>query len=117
MIALQAREWATAAREAWDSALKAGSDGLDAAGRLGGEAIAVFRSVDLDDDGVPDKPRALSAAENAGAVVAEAASAAARAAAGAASGVAGAIGSWFRRKPNESSESEDSTATPQTGEE
>lgn len=97
---LQARQWTVAAGEAWNSALEAGGQGLDAAGRFGGQAIAVFRSIDLDGDGVPDKPRALSAVEGAGTAVAGAAGSAAEAAAGAASGAASAIRSWFRRKPD-----------------
>ena len=101
--ALQAREWVAAASDAWESALKVGAAGLDAAGRFAGETLAAFQSVDLDGAGVPDQPRARSAVEDAGTAVAGAASAAAQAAAGAATGaavgVADAIGSWFRRKP------------------
>lgn len=89
--ALEARQWRHAAVQARDDALKAGAEGVDAARRLGVEtfdrATEAFRPVDLDGDGVPDKPRALSAAEDAGSAIQ-----------GAAAGMAGAVGSLFRRK-------------------
>lgn len=115
---LEARRWTDAAGDAWTAALQTGADGIDAAGRLGNETLLAFQSVDLDGDGVPDKPRALCAVENAGAtisgaassaakVTADAAGVAAEAVAGAAANVAdvganvaGAIVSWLRRKPS-----------------
>ncbi len=110
--ALQAREWAAAAGDAWNSALKAGTQGLDAAGRFGGEALTAFRSVDLDGDGVPEKPRVRSAVEDAGAAVAGAASAAAGATAEAAAEAASTIGSWFRRKPGKTPTEADPNLDP-----
>lgn len=115
---LATRQWTAAVGDTWNAAVKVGADGIDTAGRFGTEAVRVFQSVDLDGDGVPDKPRALSAVENAGATIAGAASsaaqatadaagAAAKAATGAAAGVAdvgsnvaGTISSWFRSKPD-----------------
>ena len=122
---LEAKRWSTAAGEAWGIALKVGADGVDVAGRLGSSAIQVFQSVDRDGDGVPDKPLALSAVQDASTAItgaasgaAEAAADGARAAAGAAAGAAanvadraanaaGAIGSWFRRKSDKTSTLDD----------
>ena len=50
-------------------------------------ATEAFRPVDLDGDGIPDKPRAFTAAEDAGSAIK-----------GAAAGAAGAVSSLFRRK-------------------
>lgn len=52
-----------------------------------GDATDVFRSVDLDGDGVPDEPRALTAVKGAGAAVS-----------GTAAKAVGAVGSLFGRK-------------------
>jgi hypothetical protein len=57
-------------------------------------ATDVFRSVDLDGDGIPDEARALTAVKGAGSAVKGAGSAVK----GAAAGAAGAVGSVFRRK-------------------
>ena len=57
-------------------------------------ATDVFRSVDLDGDGVPDEARALTAVKGAGSAV----KGAGLAVKGAAAGAAGAVGSVFRRK-------------------
>jgi hypothetical protein len=115
---LEARHWLTAAGETWDAALKVGADGVDAAGRFSTQTLQAFQPVDLDGDGVPDKPRARTAVETAGATVLETASTAARATAGAAgaaaeavagaaasvaeagANVSGAISSWLRRRPS-----------------
>lgn len=51
------------------------------------DVVDVFRSVDLDGDGVPDEARALTAAKRAGSAVK-----------GAAAGTAGTVGSLFARK-------------------
>jgi len=87
------KRWRQAAFEVRDKALATASEGVAVAGRLGAEtfdrATGVFRSIDLDGDGVPDKPRALTAAENAGDAVK-----------GAASSVSGAIGAIWKRKPD-----------------
>jgi len=112
---LEARRWKAAAGDAWNTALQAGSDGVDAAGRFGTKTLQAFQTVDLDGDGVPDKPRALSYAEDAGAAISELASGAAKGAAGAAATAADAIGSWFRRKPDKAAlpEARDSEPTPE----
>jgi len=85
------KRWRQAAVEVRDKALASASEGVAVAGRLGVEtfdrATGAFRSIDLDGDGVPDKPRALTAAENAGDAVK-----------GAASSVTGAIGAVWKRK-------------------
>jgi hypothetical protein len=76
-------------------ALEAGARGVDAAGRFGSatftRAIEMFRPVDVDGDGVPDKPRALTAVEDAGSQIK-----------GVAGEAAGAFGSMFRRKRDRS---------------
>ena len=86
-----ARRWGQAVAEVRDKALVSASAGATVAGRIGAEtfnrATKSFRAIDIDGDGIPDKPRALAAAENAGA-----------AAKGAASGVTDAIGSLLRRR-------------------
>jgi len=86
-----AKRWRQAAVEARDKIIAAGSDGAAAAKRFGDEkferATEAFRAVDVDGDGIPDKPRAAAAAEEAGAAIK-----------GAASGVAGAFGTLFQRK-------------------
>ncbi len=89
--AAEAKRWGQAAVEARDKVLAAGSSGAAAARRRGDEAFehatGAFRSVDIDGDGVPDRPRAAAAAEEVGAALK-----------GAASGVAGAFGTLFQRK-------------------
>lgn len=71
--------------------LETGTEGLDAAKRLSSETLdrttEVFRSVDLDGDGIPDRPRALTAVGEAGSAVKDATV-----------GAAGAVGNLFRRK-------------------
>lgn len=88
---LDAKGWLDAATEVRDRVLETGTQGVDAARRLGSEtldrATNVFRSVDLDGDGTLDKPRALTAVEDAGSAIK-----------GATAGAAGAVGSLFRRK-------------------
>lgn len=88
---LEARRWSTAAGDAWSSAVKAGAGGVDAAGRFGTSTVRAFRSVDLDGDGIADKPRALSAVENVGGAITGAASSAVKATAGAAGAAAEAV--------------------------
>lgn len=74
-----------------DKALEVGARGLEAAGRFSAETVSrttePFRAVDSDGDGVPDKPRALVAAEDAGLSIK-----------GAAASAAGAIGSALQRR-------------------
>lgn len=90
---LAARRWLEAVADARDRAVATGAQGVDAARRKSGETIAragrateVFRSVDIDGDGIPDKPRALTAAEDVGTAIK-----------GATSGAVGAVGSLLRR--------------------
>jgi hypothetical protein len=91
-----AKRWGRAVAEVRDKALASASEGASAAAQIGAgtfnRAAEVFRAIDIDGDGVPDKARAAAAAENASAAVK-----------GAASNVTGAIGSVFRRKADKSS--------------
>lgn len=96
--ALEARRWTVAAADAWDTAKKVGADGMEVVGRVGTQAVHAFQAVDLDGDGIPDKPRALSVVADAGATVSDAASGAAKAAAAVATRAAGVVGSQLRRK-------------------
>lgn len=104
-----ARRWVQAVAEVRDKALVAASGGVTVAGRFGAEtfdrAAEAFRAVDSDGDGIPDKPRAAVAAENASAAVK-----------GAASSVTDAIGSILRRKIDKRASSEKSTLDTGTDE-
>jgi hypothetical protein len=75
---LAAKRWRDAVAETRDRALEAGSRGVDAVAHFGSEtldrATEPFRSVDIDGDGVPDRPRAVTVAEGAGAAIKNAAS-------------------------------------------
>ncbi|MER7796600.1 hypothetical protein [Microbacterium sp. NPDC096154] len=86
-----ARRWGRAAVEVGERMIASASEGATAAARLGtstlDRATEAFRAVDIDGDGIPDKPRAATAAEEAGAAVK-----------GAAAGVAGALGTLFGRR-------------------
>ncbi|WP_409046905.1 hypothetical protein AB2L57_09290 [Microbacterium sp. HA-8] len=86
-----AKRWSEAATEARDKVLATASEGVTAAGRFGSatvdRATEAFRAVDIDGDGIPDKPRAAAAAEEAGDAIK-----------GAAVGVADAFGTLFKRK-------------------
>lgn len=86
-----ARRWSQAVTELGEKAVALTAGGAVVAGRFGAEtldrATEVFRSVDLDGDGIPDKSRAATAAENASAAVK-----------GAASSATDAIGSILKRK-------------------
>lgn len=81
----EAKRWRQAAIEVRDRAFTATAEGADAARRIGAEAFdqaaGALRAIDIDGDGIPDKPRALAAAEDAGSAIK-----------GAAAGAAGAIG-------------------------
>lgn len=85
-----AKRWGQAAAEVVASA----SAGVSAAGRFGAEtfdrATGVFRAVDIDGDGVPDKPRAADAVEDASVAVKSATS-----------NVADVLGTLFKRKHDE----------------
>lgn len=87
---MDAKRWSKAAAEARDRVLATASEGVTAAGRIGSvtvdRATGAFRAVDIDGDGIPDKPRAAVAAEETGEAIK-----------GAAAGVAGAIGALFKR--------------------
>lgn len=99
------KRWVDAAAEARDRVLETGSGGVDAARRLGNEtldrATDVFRSVDLDGDGIPDKPRARAAVEDAGSAIK-----------GVTTGAAGAVSHLFRRKRDGASSPEVLNAEP-----
>ncbi|MBH0083714.1 hypothetical protein [Salinibacterium sp. SWN167] len=101
------KRWRQAAVEVRDKALASASEGVAVAGRVGAEtfdrATGVFRSVDLDGDGIPDKPRALTAAETAGDAVK-----------GAASNVTGAIGAIWKRKSGGNAAVEPSEPGPES---
>ncbi|WP_175987240.1 hypothetical protein [Microbacterium tenebrionis] len=92
--AKDAKRWRQAAAEAGEKVFVSASDGATAAARFStstfDRATEAFRSVDLDGDGVPDKPRAAAAAQEAGAALK-----------GAADGVAGAFGTFFKRKQSD----------------
>ena len=89
--ALDAKRWTHAVAEVRDKVVETGADGLGAARQFTSEtydrATGAFRSVDLDGDGVPDKPRAVSAVEETGAAIKAATQ-----------GAADSIGSIFRRR-------------------
>jgi hypothetical protein len=91
-----AKRWGQAVGEVRDKALSTASVGANAVGRVGSQTFdrttEVFRSVDIDGDGVADKPRAVTAAENAGAM-----------AKGAAANATDAIGELLRRKKDKKS--------------
>lgn len=86
-----AKRWSQAATEMRDKVLVSTTEGVTAAGRFGAKAFdrttEVFRSVDIDGDGIPDKARATTAASEIGTAVK-----------GAASEVAGALGTLFKRR-------------------
>jgi hypothetical protein len=77
--ALEARRWRDAAVDAKDRALETGMRGIEVAGEALIRATDAFRSVDRDGDGIPDRPRAVTAAEDAGVAIRHAASEAAEA--------------------------------------
>lgn len=89
--AQSAKRWGRAAAEVGEKVLSAANHGANAAARAGvstvDRATEVFRAVDIDGDGVPDRPRAAAAADEAGAAIR-----------GAAVGVAGAVSTLFARK-------------------
>ena len=86
-----AKRWREAAAEAGERVLATATESANAATRFGTSTIdratEAFRAVDIDGDGVPDKPRAAAVAEEAGAAIK-----------GAAGGVASAFGTLFGRK-------------------
>lgn len=90
---LQGRRWSEAVSETYGKVVETGSDGVEATKRALGRATESFRSVDLDGDGVPDDPRALTAIRGVGSSIK-----------GMGSATSGAVGSLFRRKakPGES---------------
>ncbi|MGB3955432.1 MAG: hypothetical protein WBL05_09175 [Brooklawnia sp.] len=85
------KTWLDAVGEVRDQVRDSASGGLESAKRFGEETYSrasdVFRRVDLDGDGIPDKPRALVAIDDAGSTVK-----------GTALGAVEAVGSLFRRK-------------------
>lgn len=103
---LDAKRWKDAAVEAKDKVLETGTEGVDAAKRLGAEtldrATEAFRSVDIDGDGIPDKPRALTAVEDAGSAIK-----------GKTAEAVGVVGSLFRRKQEGASSPDVPESTPE----
>ncbi|WP_200941120.1 hypothetical protein [Microbacterium sp. Root53] len=89
--AKDAKRWSQAFVEAGEKVRVSATDGAAAAARFStstvDRATEAFRAVDIDGDGIRDKPRAAAAAEEAGAALK-----------GAAAGVAGAFGTLFARK-------------------
>jgi len=85
-----ARRWRRAAAETGDKVVASSISGVRSAGRVGAKglehATEPFRAVDLDGDGIVDRPRAVLAAEEAG-----------EALKGAATGVSSAISTLFKR--------------------
>lgn len=90
--AMGAKRWAQAAIEVRDEVLAPAFEGVD-------RATEAFRAVDLDGDGIPDRPRAAVAAEEAGVAIK-----------GAATGVAGAFGTLFKRRPTGKTSSDGANA-------
>lgn len=86
-----ARRWGRAFKETSDKVVTSGVTGARAAGRIGAkgleQASEPFRAVDIDGDGLVDRPRALTAAEEAGGALK-----------GAAAGVSEAFGTLFKRE-------------------
>ncbi|CAH0123303.1 hypothetical protein [Microbacterium sp. Bi121] len=86
-----AKRWRQAAAEVGEKVFVSASEGATAAARLGTStferATEAFRAVDIDGDGIPDRPRAATAAEEASAALKDAAG-----------GVAGAFGTLFGRR-------------------
>jgi hypothetical protein len=78
---------AAKAVKALQSAADNASDFGEAVWDKATDVVDVFRSIDIDGDGIPDEARALTAARRAGSVFK-----------GAAVGSAGAVGSLFKRK-------------------
>ncbi|MGD7732391.1 hypothetical protein ACQCX5_05435 [Propionibacteriaceae bacterium G57] len=93
--ASDARRWGQAAGEVRDRMLASAADARE-------RASDVFRAVDTDGDGVPDKRRITAAADEAGAAIADAAS-----------GVAGAFGSLFKRRETAGPNAAAEDAAPQ----
>lgn len=99
-----AKKWGQALAEVRDRVVGSTAEGVSAAGRFGAEtfdkATGVFRSIDIDGDGIPDKPRAATAVEDVSATAKKAAA-----------NVAG----FFKRKPGKGSpverENEDGAAS------
>lgn len=89
--ATDAKRWRQAAGEMRDKIVASGIEGASAAKRFGDvtvdRATEAFREVDIDGDGIPDRPRAAVAAEEANEALKNATA-----------GVAGAFGTLFQRK-------------------
>lgn len=97
--AKEAKRWRQAFVEAGEKVRVSASEGAAAAARFStstvDRATEAFRAVDIDGDGIPDKPRAAAAAEKAGAALR-----------GAGAGVAGAFGTLFARKQADATSTE-----------
>lgn len=114
--AVEAKRWGQAASETRDMALKTAAEGLDTTRRFSAEtfnqAIDACRAVDLDGDGITDKPRVLSTIEDAGAAmkgtavdagnaIGAGAKSAGSAVGGLFAGTAGKLGSLVKRKKDD----------------
>lgn len=101
--AKEAKRWRQAVAEAGEKVRVSATEGVTAAARVGtatvDRATEPFRAVDVDGDGIPDKPRAAVAAEEAGTAIM-----------GAAAGVAGAF-KTLRRRTVPSASALEGTAT------
>jgi len=85
--AKDAKRWSQAVAEVGEKVRVSATEGAAAAARFSTSTAEAFRAVDIDGDGIPDKPRAVAAAEEAGVALK-----------GAAAGAAGAFGTLFARK-------------------
>ena len=83
---LSAKPWVDAVVEVKDKVVDVGSSSVRAGRRAIGYGVGVFRSVDLDGDGIPDPPQALTALTSAGSAMR-----------GAATGAVGAVGSLIKK--------------------
>ncbi|MDR0783135.1 MAG: hypothetical protein LBE83_05175 [Propionibacteriaceae bacterium] len=114
-LTLEAKRWSQAATEVRDKMITVGAEGLGVVRRAGVEivdqAADIFRPVDTDGDGIPDKSRVVSAAEGAGSAIKDAATGTAAAISsglskvgaatkGFATGAVGAAGARLKRAPN-----------------
>lgn len=102
----RAKRWRIAAGEMRDKALSSASEGMTVAQKIGiktfDKTSEAFRAVDIDGDGIPDRPRAAVAAENATAALTG----------GVSTAVAGVIGAMrTRRADKETAGSEASPAS------
>ena len=115
---LIARRWTEAVVDAKDRVVEVSTTGLSAGKETVGRAVDMFRTVDLDGDGVPDKPQALTAVQNVGSAITGTAAGTAQAIGskageaglavkGAAAGAVSKVGSLLRRNRDDDAVPED----------